>query len=112
MPDDLMSLKVGDVVTVRHDDGNEADYEVRQAPWLLGHGTPVLSLKGISGCYALDRVVKVVKRRDGKCDETRRLLIEMRKYVVFHNLLIGECVAWRKLKEMYGITNEGLDWKE
>lgn len=41
-------------------------------------------------------------------EETRRLLIEMRKYIVYHGLLIGECVAWNKLKELYGIGDEGL----
>ncbi len=40
--------------------------------------------------------------------ETRQLIIEMRKYVIFHGHLIGECVAWNKLKEMYKIGDEGL----
>ncbi len=42
-------------------------------------------------------------------DETRRLLIEMRRYVVYHGILIGECVAWGKLKTLYGIVNEGME---
>ncbi len=46
---------------------------------------------------------------DNRFDETRRLLIEMRKYVVHHGILIGECVAWSKLKVLYGIVNEGME---
>jgi hypothetical protein len=30
----------------------------------------------------------------------------MRQYVIHHGHLIGECVAWNKLKELYGV---GLD---
>ncbi len=45
-------------------------------------------------------------------DETRRLLIEMRKYIVHHGLLIGECVAWSKLKDLYSIVNEGMEVAE
>ena len=40
-------------------------------------------------------------------DDVKALLIEMRQYVVYHGLLIGECVAWARLKEMHGI---GEDW--
>jgi hypothetical protein len=39
-------------------------------------------------------------------DEARALLIEMREYVFHHGILIGECVAWDRLKEMHGV---GLD---
>lgn len=42
-------------------------------------------------------------------DETQQLLIEIRKYVVYHGIMIGECVAWNKLKEMYEVGNEGLE---
>lgn len=55
------NLKRGDIVTVRDDAGNEADYEVRREPWLLGHGKAVVGLKGISGGYDLERVVKIVR---------------------------------------------------
>jgi hypothetical protein len=55
------NLKPGDVVTVRDDHGVEADYEVKYAPWALGHGKMVIGLKGIAGGYSLDRVVKIVQ---------------------------------------------------
>ena len=53
-------LRPGDIVIVKDDNGNEADYEVRTAPWKLGHGQWVVGLKGVSGGYSLDRVVKIV----------------------------------------------------
>jgi len=40
-------------------------------------------------------------------DEIKALLIQMRQYVAFHGLMIGECVAWGRLKEMSGT---GVDW--
>lgn len=46
--------------------------------------------------------------------EVRALLIEMRRYVMHHGLLIGECVAWGKLKAMFGVGQSDeaadLDW--
>lgn len=42
-------------------------------------------------------------------DEVKALLIEMRQYVVYHGLLIGECAAWNRLKEMHGL---GVDWDQ
>lgn len=65
------NLKPGDIVTVRDDAGCEADYVVKYAPWALGHGTLVIGLKGISGGYSLDRVVKIVRLAEGtKCQPT------------------------------------------
>jgi hypothetical protein len=55
------NLKVGDVVTVRDDDGRETDYEVKWEPWALGSGQMVVGLKGLTYGYALDRVVKIVQ---------------------------------------------------
>jgi len=57
----LQDLNCGDVVLVRDDQGNEAEYEVGSKPWQLGHGAWVVKLKGISGVYSLDRVVKIVR---------------------------------------------------
>jgi hypothetical protein len=58
--DERLALAPGDRVTVRRDHGNETEHVVRQAPWQLGHGTWVIGLTGISGGYALDRVVRWV----------------------------------------------------
>lgn len=55
------NLKIGDVVKVRDDAGNEADYVVYYKPWLLDSGKAVIGLKGITGGYSLDRVVKIVR---------------------------------------------------
>lgn len=64
------SIKRGDIVTVRDDYGHESDYEVKNAPWELGGGRWVVGLKGISGGYSLDRVVKIVRyaeQKDSPC---------------------------------------------
>ena len=39
-------------------------------------------------------------------EQTAKLLTEMRRYVVHHGLLIGECVAWNKLKKLYGVIED------
>lgn len=39
-------------------------------------------------------------------DDVKALLIETRQYIVYHDLLIGECVAWRRLKELAGIGED------
>ena len=64
IPSDLERrlLKPGDIVLVRDDDNDEASYEVRTAPWQLGHGKWVIGLRGISGGYSLDRVVKILAK--------------------------------------------------
>jgi hypothetical protein len=55
------ALKPGTIVLVRMDDGQEKEFEVKYAPWQLGHGTWVVGLRGIVGGYALDRVVKILR---------------------------------------------------
>lgn len=60
--DELLSLRPHDRVRVLHDDGTEADYEVKFEPWTLGHGEWVIGLKGMAGGYKLSRVVKVLER--------------------------------------------------
>lgn len=41
-------------------------------------------------------------------DEVRALLIDVRRYVTYHGHLIGECVAWGKLKAAFGVGDEGI----
>lgn len=53
-------LRVGDMVVVRADDGEEFDYEVKAEPWQLGHGAWVIGLRGISGGYDLSRVTGII----------------------------------------------------
>ena len=36
-------------------------------------------------------------------DEVRNLLIQMRQYAIYHGILIGECVAWNKLKAAFNV---------
>jgi multidrug efflux pump subunit AcrA (membrane-fusion protein) len=36
-------------------------------------------------------------------DEVRALLIRMRMYVISHDLMIGECVAWNALKKKFDV---------
>jgi hypothetical protein len=47
---------VGSPVTVRLDGGGVLDTTVRYPAQLLGGHTPVVWLKGVSGCYALTHV--------------------------------------------------------
>lgn len=57
------TLQVGDRVVVRMDHVypvGDMVYEVKYAPWQLGHGEWVIGLKGITGGYALDRVTGIV----------------------------------------------------
>jgi hypothetical protein len=42
-------------------------------------------------------------------DEIKANLIRMRKYVIFHQLGIGECVAWNRLKEAFGVGKKDED---
>lgn len=48
---------IGQAVTVTKDDGSQVATTTRSAPWKLG-GTWVLMVAGISGGYALARVVE------------------------------------------------------
>lgn len=57
-----LTLQVGDVVLVRDDEGNEAEYTVRAVPWQLGHGAWVIGLAGISGGYSIDRIIGIVSK--------------------------------------------------
>lgn len=46
-------------------------------------------------------------------DEIKALLIEMRQYMIEHDVMMGECVAWSKLKKMVGIgidQRQELEW--
>jgi hypothetical protein len=58
---DRRRLKAGDRVLVTDDAGREGEYVVRCPPWQLGHGAWVVGLRGVSGGYALDRVVRLVE---------------------------------------------------
>ena len=44
-------------------------------------------------------------------NEIRALLIEMRKYILSHGLLMGECVAWRTLKQRFGVAQSTKGWE-
>lgn len=45
---------------------------------------------------------------DAEHDLTKALLIKMRRYIVSHGLLMGECVAWMRLKRKFRI-GESVD---
>jgi hypothetical protein len=45
--------------------------------------------------------------------EIKALLILMREYIIEHEMQMGECVAWNKLKRMAGIgadRRSDLEW--
>jgi len=35
--------------------------------------------------------------------DVQKLLLDMKRYVMHHGLLLGECVAWNKLKGAFGV---------
>ena len=46
-------------------------------------------------------------------DAIKAELIRMRKYVIHKGIPIGECVAWNKLKKMFGVgirDQDDWDW--
>jgi hypothetical protein len=46
---------------------------------------------------------KTIVGRDELYEETQKQLIELRKYVISHELMIGESTGWTALKKMYDI---------
>jgi hypothetical protein len=44
-----------------------------------------------------------LNERDAEHDINKALLIKMRRYIISHGLLIGECVAWMNLKRKYRV---------
>lgn len=66
---------VGSEVLVRKDSGEKVLTVTKSAALVLSGHTPVIFLEGISGCYLLDRVSKVItafRREDGKLVATAR----------------------------------------
>lgn len=47
-----------------------------------------------------------LKERMEEDQEIRKLVEEMRKYILHHGILIGECIAWNKLKKVTGVEQE------
>lgn len=47
---------IGWPVEVTKDDGSKVQSKTRSEPWMLGSGTPVVMVEGISGGYLLTRV--------------------------------------------------------
>lgn len=48
--------KVGQVVELTNDFGHKEITSTRSIAWDLGHGVPVVSVKGRSGGYSLNRI--------------------------------------------------------
>lgn len=71
-----LGLKPGDRVVVRldgvHPVGDDV-YEVKHAPWQLGHGAWVIGLHGISGGYDLSRVTGIISTAHSRGPETRKV---------------------------------------
>lgn len=54
------AMTEGTLVVVRRDDGSGLVTKTRSLPWRLGHGDWVVSVEGISGGYALERVTPIL----------------------------------------------------
>ena len=57
---DRLLIQVGDTVRVADDNGVEAEYEVKWAPWLAQGGVLLIGLRGICGGYPLARVQAIL----------------------------------------------------
>lgn len=42
-------------------------------------------------------------------DQIKTLLIQMRRYFIHHNCMVGECVAWQALKTRFGVGQRDAD---
>lgn len=58
-------LRSGEAVVVTRDDGSTWETRTRSEPWKLGGHTWVVQLKGLAGCYALERV----RRKDNQVQQ-------------------------------------------
>lgn len=61
-------LRVGDVIRVRHDDGEVRTHVVRGQPRPISSGPWVVWLTGVTGCYDLGRVVHEDRMPVGRID--------------------------------------------
>jgi hypothetical protein len=52
---------------------------------------------------ATGEIARLLAKSAAERDATRALLIKMRRYIMQHDLQIGECVAWNRLKRRYGV---------
>lgn len=55
---EMTKLPSGTLVNVHKDNGDTLVTRTRSLPWQLGHGDWVVSVEGISGGYALERVTR------------------------------------------------------
>lgn len=57
-------------------------------------------------------VERLLSRSAGEHDEVKALIIQIRKYAIGHDLAIGECVAWDRLKKKFGAgqSSNEADW--
>ena len=55
----MKTIKIGQNVVVKKDDGKLYLMKATSEPWLLGGHTEVIMLDKISGCYSLDRVTPI-----------------------------------------------------
>lgn len=51
----------------------------------------------------LGQALEALARRETEREEIKALLITMRRYIIRHDVQIGECVAWNDLKQQFGI---------
>lgn len=83
------------------------DMEERRRHGIAKYGVPVQVGNGrdaLVDAYqeALDLCAYLRQELEER-DLVAALVFEIKKYVVHHGVLIGECVAWGKLKELVGL---------
>lgn len=84
-----------------------ADMEERRQHGIAKYGVPVQPFNGrdpLVDAYqeALDQCV-YLRQAIEEQNKIRELVIEIRRYVLRHGILLGECVAWGDLKFIFGV---------
>ena len=86
------------------------DMEERRQHGIEKYGVPVQPHNGrdpLVDAYqeALDLCVylrqEIEQRR-----ALKNIVVDIRRYIMHHGILLGECVAWNKLKEITGVGRE------
>ena len=85
------------------------DMEEMRLQGIEKYGTPVQPFNGrdpLVDAYqeALDMCVYLRQAiEERKLNDVTQLVVDIKKYVIHHGKMMGECVAWNKLKKLVGV---------
>lgn len=75
---------------------------IRAVPTAAGYGHFAANIL-VRGVWKIRDRSLGSARGDKQFNRVKALLIQMRKYIMRHGLLIGECVAWNELKQLFDV---------